>query len=125
MNVTASMLASIPLWVLTAIFVGYVFFPKPEYRSKKEYPKHLVMCVLFGSITATLAKVIWDGAFTVGYLVSIPFWTLAIFSIIGTWGCIKDRKPEETEVDLVVQGFIGIVLVGIFGALAAACVKFL
>lgn len=117
--ITGSMILSIPLWLFSLIFFLYLFKPKPAYQSREKYPIHAVMCVVLGCMFAALAKTMWDGALTLGMILSIPFWISAAVFSSATIGCLREEKVDPA------QAVIGLVLTGILAVIAAALVKLL
>lgn len=125
MNVTGSMIVSIPLWLFATIFFLYLLKPRPAFQSREKYPIHALMCVSFGSMFAALAKWTWDGVMTMGMFISIPFWICAAIFASATVGCLLDKRAGETDGDLVAQGIIGLVITGVLIIIAALIVKLL
>jgi hypothetical protein len=62
---------------------------------------------------------------TAGTIASIPFWTIAAFSLYVAIVAPTKRAPGETNINLIGQFLLFLFLSGVFSAVAAAIMRFL
>lgn len=56
-------------------------------------------------------------------IASIPFWIISIVFAAGAGAAYPLRRPDEKPSDLAAQVLIGLVLCGVFAAIAASVMR--